>query len=117
MHELAKAFAVVGLALVVSGVGLLGYLAYTVFLIIDAPEQVGLVKFIVSHLGTGNAVFHGHAGRETFELNFSEPARTVVLLFFSVAMFWIMAGIARAVIAAGLALVRGFNSTPPTTEN
>lgn len=116
MNELAKAFSVVGLALVLAGVALLGYLGYTVFLIVDAPEKVGLVKFILSHLGSGNAVFHGHAGRETFELNFSEPARTVVLLFFGVAMFWIMARIAQSIIAAGLALVRNSNATTPQTE-
>ena len=111
MNELSKGFAILGVAMVAAGVVLLGYLGYTVFLIIDAPEKVGFVKFLLDHLGTGDALIYGNAGSEFFELNLAEPARTVVLLFFGVVMFWIMAGIARAIISTGLGIVRMFSAT------
>src|SRR6185436_13543790 len=114
MNELAKAFAALGVVMVAAGVGLLGYLGYTVFLVIDAPEKVGFVKFLLDHLGTGDTLIYGSAANDYFEFNLAEPARTVVMLFFGVVMFWIMAGIARAIIAAGLAVVRSFKEAPPS---
>ena len=117
MNELHKAFAALGVVMVVAGVALLGYLGYTVFLIIDAPEKIGFVKMLLEHLGTGDTLIHGFAGDEAFELSMSEPARTVVLLFFGVVMFWIVAGIAKAIISAGLGIVRAFSAPTPPTQN
>jgi len=113
MDEFTKAFAALGVVMVAAGVGLLGYLGYTVFLIIDAPEKVGFVKFLLAHVGAGDKLIYGHAGNEPFELSLTEPARTVILLFFGVAIFWIVAGIARAIISAGIGIVRIFGTQPP----
>ncbi len=115
MNELGRSFTALGVVMVAAGVGLLGYLGYTVFLIIDAPEKVGFVKFLLDHLGIDDTVIYGYAGSESFAFNLAEPVRTVVLLFFGVVMFWIIAGIARAIIATGLAIMRSFSSTPPPT--
>ena len=112
MTELNKAFAALGVVMVVAGVALLGYLGYTIFQIITTPEQVGFVKFLLSHLGAGDKLIYGHAGNEPFELNLAEPARTVLLLFFGLAIFWIMAGIAKAIISAGIGIVRIFSASP-----
>ena len=111
--ELTRAFAVLGVVMVVAGVALLGYLGYTVFQIIDAPEQVGFVKFLLSHMGEGDVLLYGYAGSESFELNLAEPARTVLLLFFGAMIFWIIAGIAKAIIAAGIGIVHAFSGNPP----
>jgi len=113
MNDVTKAFAALGVVMVAAGVGLLGYLGYTVFLIIDAPEKIGFVKFLLAHMGTGDRLIYGHAGNEPFELNLAEPARTVILLFFGVAIFWIVAGIAKAIISAGIGIVRMFGAQPP----
>ncbi len=112
MTELNKAFAALGVVMVVAGVALLGYLGYTVFQILAMPEQVGFVKFLLSRMGTCDKLIYGHAGNEPFELNLAEPARTVLLLFFGVAIFWIMAGIAKAIISAGIGIVRMFGTSP-----
>ena len=116
MNDITKAFAALGIAMIAVGVGLLGYLGYVVFLIIDAPEKVGFVKFLLEHIGSGDALIHGYAGNESFELNLTEPARTVVLMLFGVVMFWIVAGIAKAIISAGLGVVRAFGTTPPRSN-
>jgi hypothetical protein len=113
MDEFTKAFAALGVVMVAAGVGLLGYLGYTVFLILDAPEKIGFVKFLLANMGAGDRLIYGHAGNEPFELNLTEPARTVILLFFGVVIFWIVAGIARAIIAAGIGIVRIFGTQPP----
>lgn len=110
MNEFAKAIIAVGITLVVAGVGLLGYLGYTVFMIIDAPENVKFVDFLLSHIGKGDKMLYGHVGREPFVLNLTEPARTVVLLFFGVVIFWIVAGIAKTIISAGIGIVRMFGT-------
>ena len=112
-EQLTRTFVALGVIMVAAGVALLGYLGYTVFLIIDAPEKVGFVKFLLDHLGIDDTLIYGYAGNESFALNLAEPARTVLLLFFGVVMFWIMAGIARAIISAGLGIVRHFSDSSP----
>lgn len=106
MNSLARPLLLVGVALVVAGVVLLVVIGVTVFQILDDPGSVGLVKFLQSRLGTGERMIFGHAGTETFEIAMTEPARTVILLFFGVLVFWVVAGIARSVISAGIQIIR-----------
>ena len=65
-----------------------------------------IVKYALEHLVVGDRIMYGHGGRDTFELNLSEPARTVILLFVGIVIFWILAGIAKAIIVAGTHLLR-----------
>jgi hypothetical protein len=94
-----------GIALIIAGTLLLIFLGYTVFRAVDAPQEVALVKFIASELRVEDKAVYGHAGRDTFEINVSEPARTIVLLFLAAFVLMVFAGIAKALIAAGINLV------------
>ena len=121
MNDLGKIFLLVGGALVVAGVVLLGFLGVAIYQIIEAPNDVGLVKFVLEHLRSGERMIYGHTGNETFELSVTEPARTVFLLFLAVMTFWIIAGIAKSIIAAGVNMIRVMSSVakeqpalPPT---
>lgn len=101
-----RPFALIGLALILGGVALLVYIGYTAYIVIAAPNDVPIVKYALEHLVVGDRIMYGHGGRDTFELNLTEPARTVTLLFLGIVMFWILAGIAKAIIIAGTHLLR-----------
>jgi len=94
-----------GIALIIAGTLLLGYLGLTVFRAIDAPQEVHLVKFVVSQLRVEDKAIHGHVGRDTFEINVSEPTRTIVLLFLAAFVLMVLAGVAKSLISAGINLV------------
>jgi len=94
-----------GVALIVAGALLLGYLGLSVFRAIDTPQEVPLVKFVVGQLRAEDKAVHGHIGSDTFEINVSEPVRTIVLLFLAVFILMVLAGIAKSLISAGINLV------------
>jgi hypothetical protein len=95
----------VGVVLIIAGTLLLLYLGYTVFRAVDAPQEVALVKFIAGTLRVEDKAIYGHAGSDSFEINVSEPARTVILLFLAAFVLMVLAGIAKALISAGINLV------------
>lgn len=105
-YDLGRIFAPIGYLIVLAGIALLGFIGYTVFQIVNDPESVSFVKFLLGALGNGDTFLYGYVGEEPFELNLTDPARTVVLLFFGVILFWILVGIAKSIIAAGLAIAR-----------
>jgi hypothetical protein len=102
---MSKPFLGLGVALIIAGTLLLFFLGYTVIRAIDAPQEVPVVKLIVSELRAEDKAVYGHAGRDTFEINVSEPTRTIVLLFLAAFVLMVFAGIAKALIAAGINLV------------
>ena len=102
---MGKPLVPIGLALIVAGAVLLCYLGFVVFQVIDSPQNVPLVKFIVSHMRVEDKAIYGHAGSDTFELNVSEPTRTVVLLFLAAFVLMVLASVAKSLISAGINLV------------
>ena len=102
---MGKPLAGLGVALIVAGALLLIFLGYTVFRAVDAPQEVALVKFIAGTLRVEDKAIYGHAGRDTFEINVSEPTRTVILLFLAAFVLMVLASIAKALISAGINLV------------
>ena len=96
-----KPFALIGLALVIGGIALLLYIGYNAFIAIATPNDVPIVKYALSHLGTGDKLIYGHAGRDSFELNVTESGRTLTVLFLGIVLLWLAVGIAKAVIVAG----------------
>ena len=110
---MGKPFLGLGVALIIAGTLLLIFLGYTVFRAVDTPQDVPLVKLIVSELRAEDKAVYGHAGRDTFEINVSEPARTIVLLFLAAFVLMVFAGIAKALIAAGINLVTAAGRLQP----
>lgn len=109
----------VGVVLIIAGTLLLLYLGYTVFRAVDAPQEVALVKFIAGTLRVEDKAIYGHAGSDSFEINVSEPTRTVILLFLAAFVLMVLAGIAKALISAGINLVSAagrLGQQPETSE-
>ena len=107
-----RPLAPIGLALIVAGAVLLCYLGYIVFQVVNAPQDVPLVKFIVGHLRVEDKAIYGHAGSDAFEINVSEPARTVILLFLAAFVLMVLAGIAKSLISAGINLISAAGRIP-----
>lgn len=101
-----KPFALIGIALTVGGIALLLYIGYNVFIAISSPNDVPIVKYALAHLGAGDRLLYGHAGRDTFEVNVSESGRTLTVLFLALVLLWIVVGIGKAMIVAGTHLIR-----------
>jgi hypothetical protein len=106
MHSLARPLMLLGVILVIAGVGLLAFIGITAFQIIDNPQDVRFVKFLLEQLQAGTRMVFGHDGKDAFELHMSEPAQTVILIFLGVMIFWVVAGIARSILAAGVSMIR-----------
>ena len=102
----------IGLALIIAGSVLLCYLGFTVFQAINSPQDVPLVKLIAGQLRVEDKAIYGHAGSDTFELNVSEPARAVVLLFLAAFVMMVLASVAKALISAGINLVSAADRMP-----
>ena len=111
-----KPFALIGLALVIGGIALLLYIGYNVFVAIATPNDVPIVKYALSHLGTGDKLIYGHAGRDSFELNVTESGRTLTVLFLGIVVLWLAVGIAKAVIVAGTHLLRFGSQCAPNEQ-
>jgi hypothetical protein len=106
MNSLARPLMLMGVILVIGGVGLLAFIGITVFRIIDNPGDVGFVKFVLEQLQVGTRMIFGQDGKDTFELHMSEPAQTVILIFLGVMIFWVVAGIAKSILSAGIQMIR-----------
>ena len=109
----------IGIALIVAGALLLGYLGLTVFRAVDAPQDVPLVKFVAGQLRVEDKAIYGHVGREPFEINVNEPTRTIILLFLAAFVLMVLAGVAKALISAGINLVsaaRRLHEEPQATQ-
>lgn len=102
---MGKSLLGIGIALIIAGALLLGYLGLTVFRAIDAPQDVPLVKFVANQLHVEDKAIYGHVGRDPFEINVNEPTRTLILLFLAAFVLMVLAGVAKSLIAAGINLV------------
>jgi len=106
----------IGLGLIIAGTVLLCYLGFIVFQVINSPQDVPLVKFIVGQLRIEDKAIYGHAGADTFEINVSEPARTVILLFLAAFVMMVLASVAKSLISAGINLVSAGRRLPEKPE-
>jgi hypothetical protein len=112
-----KPFTFIGLALIIGGIALLLYIGYNAFVAIATPNDVPIVKYALSHLGTGDKLIYGHTGRDSFELNVTESGRTLTVLFLGIVVLWIAVGIAKAVIVAGTHLLRFGSQRAQSEQN
>ena len=112
-----KPFTLIGVALVIGGIALLLYIGYNGFVAIATPNDVPIVKYALSHLGTGDKLIYGHAGRDSFELNVTESGRTLTVLFLGIVVLWLAVGIAKAIIVAGTHLLRFGSQRAQSEQN
>ncbi|NOT53836.1 MAG: hypothetical protein HOP18_04445 [Deltaproteobacteria bacterium] len=106
---------ILGVMLVGAGGLLLGYVGLLVYQIINPPEEVKIVQFILSHIQIGDRAIYGSIGKETFEVNVAAPVRTALFLFLGVLILGVLAKILSTLISSGLEMIR-MAKTPPKEE-
>lgn len=95
-----------GVLLVGAGGLLLAYLGLLVFQVINSPEEIKIVQFVLAHIQIGDKALYGTAGQETFEVHLTEPVRTAIFLFLGVLILGALARILSTLISSGLAMIR-----------
>ena len=95
-----------GVLLVGAGGLLLAYLGILVFQVINSPEEIKIVQFVLAHIQIGDKALYGTAGQETFEVHLAEPVRTAIFLFLGVLILGVLARILSTLISSGLAMIR-----------
>jgi hypothetical protein len=95
-----------GVLLVGAGGLLLAYLGLLVFQVINSPEKVKIVQFILEHLQIGDKAFYGTVGKETFEVHLTEPVRTAIFFFLGILILGVLARILSTLISSGLEMIR-----------
>jgi hypothetical protein len=99
-----------GVLLVGAGGLLLAYLGILVFQVINSPEEVKIVQFVLDHIQIGDKALYGTAGKEAFEVHLTEPVRTAIFLFLGVLILGTLARILSTLIASGLEMMRMANT-------
>jgi len=95
-----------GMVLVGAGALLLCYVGYLVYQVINHPEQVRIVEFLLAQVRLEDKVIFGVAADQVFEVNWSQSMRTVMFVFLGVMMLSIMASILKTLIVAGIQILR-----------
>ena len=99
-----------GVLLVGAGGLLLVYVGLLVFQIINAPEEVKIVQFILTHIQVGDRAIYGSLGKEVLEINLADPVRTALFLFLGVLILGVLARILSTLISSGLEMMRIANA-------
>ena len=90
------------------GVGgfLLLYLGVMVFQVINNPEKVKIVEFVLRHIQIDDKAIFGSLNHKPFEIYFSKSFRTVLFVLSGVFMIWVLAGIVKALISGGVKIIK-----------
>lgn len=95
-----------GMALVGAGALLLCYVGYLVFQVINHPEEVRIVAFLLEQVRLEDKAIFGMAADQAFEVNWSQSLRTVMFIFIGVMVLSVLASILKTLIAAGVQILR-----------
>lgn len=109
--------ALFGLVLVLAGVGLLLFFAYMVFQIVDSPQDVHIVQYIVSLTEIQGPILEGRfivpmddssgmSRNADFEIEMSPELKTVFFLFVGAFALMICVNIVKIIVGAGSAMIK-----------
>ena len=106
IEPLRAPLAALGLALVIIGAFLLIYIGYLVYQVINQPEEIRIVEFLLEQVRMEEKVLFGVAADQAFEVSWSESLRTVMFLFIGVMVVGVLASILKTLIGAGIQILR-----------
>lgn len=100
------------------GVGgfLLLYLGIMVFQVINNPEKVKIVEFVLRHIQIDDKAIFGSINHKPVEIYLSKSLKTILFVFSGVLMFWALAGVVKALISGGIKIIRIAHFTSRTGE-
>ena len=106
IEPLRAPLAALGLTLVIIGAFLLIYIGYLVYQVINQPEEIRIVEFLLEQVRKEEKVLFGVAADQAFEVSWSESLRTVMFLFIGVMVVGVLASILKTLIGAGIQILR-----------
>lgn len=96
---------VLGSLLVAMGAVLMLYFGLLVYQVAHSPVDVPLVQYAMKHINTGDSALYGNVGKDKVDLKCGDSVRTVSFLFLLVCSFAVLAGVVKAILAAGMRLM------------
>lgn len=99
---------------IVAGAVIALYLAWLIFQLVENPQGVALVGFIIESGGKSLAALQGDADGQPFNLTLGQPTYTLLMLLVGAFFLMAAAGAAKALMAAGVNVVRAGLGLPET---
>jgi hypothetical protein len=106
LESVRRPLVLFGVLIVGVGGFLLLYLGVMVFQVINNPEKVKIVEFVLRHIQIDDKAIFGSLNHKPFEIYFSKSFRTVLFVLSGVFMIWVLAGIVKALISGGIKIIK-----------
>ena len=106
LESVRRPLVLFGVLIVGVGGFLLLYLGVMVFQVINNPEKVKIVEFVLRHIQIDDKAIFGSLNHKPFEVYFSKSFRTVLFVLSGVFMIWVLAGIVKALISGGIKIIK-----------
>jgi len=106
LESVRRPLVLFGVLIVGVGGFLLLYLGFMVFQVINNPEKVKIVEFVLRHIQIDDKAIFGSLNHKPFEIYFSKSFRTVLFVLSGVFMIWVLAGIVKALISGGIKIIK-----------
>ena len=102
---------VVGVAMIGVGSVLLLYLGMMVYQVLNAPEDVAIIKYVLAHVKVNDLAAYGSmldtATKQNvrFEINLTDTIRTILFIFLGVGIMSALAAILGILVRSGVRIV------------
>jgi hypothetical protein len=104
--NIIKKFVLVfGVLLLVFGGIILFYIGYLVLQVINDPDEVHIVGYILEKFKTGDLALYGNLEEKRFTLHLAEPMKAALFLFIGVLIVWVLARIVQSLVSGGLKML------------
>jgi hypothetical protein len=105
VRGIVRALAAVGGICILAGAALALYAAWVVFRLIEDPGSVPSLSYFAGLAADGLQALRGLSEGRTFEIEMGRPLYGMAMLFLGVLLLWVVGGLAKSLISAGLSLV------------
>jgi len=100
-----KSVLIFGVLLVFFGGVILFYIGYLILQVINDPEGVRLVGYILGKFKTGDLALYGNLEEKRFAIHLAEPVKAAMFLFIGVLIVWVLARIVQSLISGGIKML------------
>jgi hypothetical protein len=116
LHYLRYLLITIGIALLAAGGLLLLWGGQLVYQVINQPEQVRVVQFILERITVDAPVVSGTFSGAAFELSLSDSAKTFGFVLLGVFAVGALAGVVKALLLGGIEVIKGALSLKANAE-
>ncbi len=103
--KLKTGVALVGGVLLIFGVVQLLYMGIVIYQVVQDPGNVGLVKYMMSHLNLDDPAVRGAVSNTPFEMTLGRPVRFMLYIIIGILTLSVLASILRTIVSAGVKIL------------